>query len=481
MKRLLRPFKRLQWKLTFSYALTTALVLLLIEISVVIAAFVYTNATVPTFLLSGLQQQAVQAAPYFVHNGTPDQKELSSWLSIPTSSYFPGAPPLQASLTVVNGQGEVIAATGTNVVPAGAPMQTQLPGQAGTHLQVILAGKSQGQVDILSNGAMVVIAPIEGSDRKIVGALVQNTVPHMLDQQNRYWVSFYLQLAPPFLLVTTIISVIVGTLFGFVTTRGFTRRFKRLSRTVDNWSQGNFSLDVKDSSGDEIGQLVRQLNHMAEQLQNLLQMRQKLATLEERNRLARDLHDSVKQQVFAVSMQVSTARALLGRDGEAARAHLTEAERLVRQAQQELTSLIRELRPMALEGKGLELALQEYVAQWSPQTGIRAHVQVEGEQTLPLMVEEALYRIAQEALSNVARHSKATTVQVGLTGTPKDVTLSIIDDGQGFDVTPVNGQGVGLLSMRERMQALDGEVHVKSVKGEGTTVIARCERTGAAG
>jgi two-component system, NarL family, sensor histidine kinase LiaS len=147
----------------------------------------------------------------------------------------------------------------------------------------------------------------------------------------------------------------------------------------------------------------------------------------------------------------------------------------VRQAQQELTSLIRELRPVALEGKGLALALQEYVAQWSEQTGIAAEVQVEGEQAQPLMVEQALYRIAQEALSNVTRHSKATTVQVRLACEPEATMLTIADNGQGFDTAVANGQGVGLLSMRERVQALRGEVHVKSSRGQGTTVFARVD------
>src|SRR5207245_9302396 len=123
---------------------------------------------------------------------------------------------------------------------------------------------------------------------------------------------------------------------------------------------------------------------MAEHLQNLLQARQKLATLEERNRLARDLHDSVKQQVFAVAMQIGATRLLIQRDTAAAEVRLNEAQKLVRQAQQELTSLIRELRPVALEEKGLVIALRELVAQWALQADIAAHVHVEEIQALPL-------------------------------------------------------------------------------------------------
>ncbi|HEX4208004.1 MAG TPA: sensor histidine kinase [Ktedonobacteraceae bacterium] len=225
-------------------------------------------------------------------------------------------------------------------------------------------------------------------------------------------------------------------------------------------------------------QTTRQLNSMADQVRNLLQARQKLATLEERNRLARDLHDSVKQQVFAVSMQIGATRFLLRRDADAAETRLLEAEKLVHQAQQELTLLIRELRPVALEGKGLATALREMATQWTQQTTIVANVRIEDMQTLLLTVEEALFRVAQESLSNVARHSKATLVQIALTTNEETVTLSVTDNGQGFSPTERSCLGVGLLSMQERMRALGGDTQVVSAPGKGTRIIAYCQRLG---
>jgi signal transduction histidine kinase len=279
-------------------------------------------------------------------------------------------------------------------------------------------------------------------------------------------------------LVFLVFGAIAGAIFGLVTARGFTRRFARVATVVDRWSQGDFSLLALDRSDDELGQLARQLNRMAEQLQHLLQTRQKLATLEERNRLARELHDSVKQQVFAVSLQVSTAKGLMAHDADEARAHLGEAERLVRQAQLELTSLIRELRPAALEHQGLLPALREFAAQWSRQSGIAVDIQTEGEaeheDDPPLLVEETLFRIAQEALANVGRHSQATNVTVRVVRERAGATLTVADNGQGFDPATTTGQGVGLLSMRERAQALGGEVVVASAPGQGTTVTAHC-------
>jgi len=177
-------------------------------------------------------------------------------------------------------------------------------------------------------------------------------------------------------------------------------------------------------------------------------------------------------------MQIGATKVLLKRDVDAAEVRLNEADKLVRQAQQELTSLIRELRPIALEGKGLVAALRELATEWTQQTDIVANLRVEGTQTLPLTIEEALFRVAQEALANVARHSKATLVQMVLTTTDDTVTLSVSDNGQGFDMSRQGHLGVGLLSMQERMEALGGEVQVESAPGKGTRIVAHCKRLG---
>ena len=122
------------------------------------------------------------------------------------------------------------------------------------------------------------------------------------------------------------------------------------------------------------------------------------------------LHDSVKQQSFAAAAQISAAKTLLKRNPEAAETHIQEAERLTYDLRQELTNLIQELRPAALEGKGLARAVREYAADWSQQNGIPLDVRVQGERALSLEIEQAVYRMVQEALSNIARHSQASSV-----------------------------------------------------------------------
>ena len=258
------------------------------------------------------------------------------------------------------------------------------------------------------------------------------------------------------LLFFILIAALAGTVFGFLAARGPVHRLDRLSEATLAWRQGDFTKFVDDSSGDELGQLARRLNEMALQLENLLETRRELAVVEERNRLARELHDSIKQQAFAAAAQISGVRTLVRRDPETAEVHLEEAERLIYELRQELTSLILELRPAVLDDKGLASAVRKYAADWSRQNGIRSEVRIQGERSLPLDIEQPLFRIMQESLANVARHSKANNVEIGLIYANGEVILTVIDDGGGFDISRTNS-GFGLISMGQRVEPLGGE------------------------
>jgi NarL family two-component system sensor histidine kinase LiaS len=268
----------------------------------------------------------------------------------------------------------------------------------------------------------------------------------------------------------------LGALFGLVMSRGLTRRLSALSRAADAWSQGDFRPFPVDRSNDEIGVLGRRLQSMAERIQNLLQSQQELAVLEERHRLARDLHDTVKQQSFATLMQVRAARNLIDTNAEAASEHLTTAEGLLKSSQQELGLLISELRPAALEGQGLAGALRAYLNSWAEHTRIPAEIQVTSERRLPLAVEQTLYRVAQEALANVARHSRASAVLAQLAYSDRDVRLTILDNGVGF-LPGENNSGFGLKSMRERVEEYGGKMDIASQSNQGTRVTAQIPLT----
>ena len=223
-------------------------------------------------------------------------------------------------------------------------------------------------------------------------------------------------------------------------------------------------------------ELARQHNlRLLEELQSTQQKLQELAVVEERNRLARELHDSVKQQVFAISMQLSAARTSLF-ESDKAYASVTQAERLARQAGAELTTLIHELRPPGLEHKDLSTALKEHLAEWSRQNEIKVEANIEDGLSMAVPVEQALFRVAQETLSNVARHSQANRVTVTLAGENRDIVLTIEDNGIGFDFENAI-KGVGLESMRERLDAVDGHLEVTSQWKNGTCMTARARRS----
>ena len=160
---------------------------------------------------------------------------------------------------------------------------------------------------------------------------------------------------------------------------------------------------------------------------------------------------------------------MLKPDPEAAESHIEEAERLIDDLRQELTSLIQELRPAALENKGLAPAVRDYVEDWSRQNGISAEVIVQGERSLPLDSEQSLYRIMQEALANVARHSEAAKVGINLLYSKEEISLTVTDDGHGYGADDTS-RGFGLSSMLDRAQGAGGKLTVESVLEKGTTV-----------
>jgi NarL family two-component system sensor histidine kinase LiaS len=268
------------------------------------------------------------------------------------------------------------------------------------------------------------------------------------------------------------LALTVGTLTGVVISFNLTQRLSRITLAAEAWSRGDFTATARDTAGDELGQLARDLNRMAERLQTLLATRQELAVVEERNRLARELHDTVKQHVFASALLVRAARKQVDRDPETAKRHLQEAEELAGEMQQELITLIRALRPAAIEDRGLVSVVTEYAGDWAERTGITVDLRIQGERVTKVEVEETLYRVLQEALANVARHSGSAKAEIRLSWQENQVCLSVWDEGRGFDPLTGAGKGLGLVSMRERVEALGGGVSISSSPGD-TRIEAR--------
>jgi signal transduction histidine kinase len=197
-----------------------------------------------------------------------------------------------------------------------------------------------------------------------------------------------------------------------------------------------------------------------------------LAVVKERERLARELHDSVTQSLYSVTLLSEAGRQLV-EAGDLARVegYLKRLGEISQQALKEMRLLVYELRPLVLRREGLAGALQQRLDAVEKRAGVDARLLVEGEIELPAPFEEALYRIAQEALNNALKHADANNVTVRVCCRDGRVELEVIDDGAGFDLGLAGEDGgLGLTSMRERVEKIDGVLDITSASGEGTRV-----------
>ncbi|MFN8474601.1 MAG: sensor histidine kinase [Anaerolineae bacterium] len=474
--RWLGRFNRIQWKLTVSYTVVTSAAVLIVALVPVLVR----SDQLPRLLGLDARQAANRLAP-MVERTPYDSAAMARALTEVTSpDAGPDMPagdagaaprlrfalPAPSFVAVVDADGNVLASRPSLPIGQVFPMNTYP--QAGEALRLALLGESDpGRLYVQRSGEeLYVAAPILTPDLHVLGAFVRDYPATSVQNYLGEILRFFL----PFSLIVIAATAVVGTIFGWLTTRPLVKRLSNVTNAADDWSQGDFSVNIQDRSGDELGELARDLNGMAEQLQRLVQAREELASLEERQRLARDLHDSVKQGMFAVSMNLGAAEALWGQNNDAARAHLETAVTLTRQMQKELTDIIQTLRSEPVQEKGLSQALWEHFGMWEKSTHIALSNDVRLPTVMPVATQEAVYRVIQEGLSNVARHSGATRASVRAAQQGDDLILTIEDNGAGFNADTASG-GVGLRSMRERVEALGGRLDVTS-GARGTRVQA---------
>ena len=309
MRNFFGRFIRLQWKLAFSYAIVTTVIVSLILLILLVVAYTLANVNIfGNFATSLLPSMAQEVSPYLSQEPI-DRDGLDEWLG---SVYGNDRLTMRSADFVMNlddVEYVVITDLAGNIIDGrpGSRLPDQFLASLNDETRPILDGVlrgertgSQASFTDTESGDIFLAAPIFSQEGPQLGALV--VALHIPATNADIFMASLLALVPAILVVLMLASV-SGTIFGFFAARGYARRLNALTSAADSWSQGDFSRLVSDDSGDEIGLLSRRLNRMVQELQTLLETRQELAALEERNRLARDLHDSVKQQVFATAMQ----------------------------------------------------------------------------------------------------------------------------------------------------------------------------------
>ncbi|MCA1552924.1 MAG: GAF domain-containing sensor histidine kinase [Chloroflexi bacterium] len=233
------------------------------------------------------------------------------------------------------------------------------------------------------------------------------------------------------------------------------------------------STDWRELSADDLRLLytVGDLLSISIERARLFTRSTQIGAVEERNRLAREIHDTLAQGLAATTMQLETADVLLekGDSLERAQQAVQHALALTRANLEEARRSVLDLRAAPLEGRTLAEALstlaEEHASKWNVPTQVEV---IGGSRPLPVRVEAGLYRVAQEALTNVVRHAQATALTIQLVLTPERVTLTIEDDGRGFEPSQIPKDRFGLLGLNERVKLLGGQLKLRSQPGAGT-------------
>ncbi|NTU84223.1 MAG: sensor histidine kinase [Chloroflexales bacterium] len=500
---LLKRFATIRWKLTGAF-LAVSLLLALTMIAIFVAGVVYIlNAPIiPQAIGQSARELAAFVSEDLASGGEPDQligtlKRLanaSARKTKPSGGQDPAGVDVQIDapsqgdevlIALVNTQGRVITTTHPLSYAAGVSIAAVEPLPAGDLLSRALQGITNTEQLTAWNTPEhqpIAVAPIVGPEGQIIGVIYLRLV-------NFPAMGLFLANLTPFLATFIVPWLLVsggmGMIYSWLVGRGFARRIARLTEASIDLSDGDLSLRIEDPSRDELGQLGRQFNAMADQLSEslrslrlladrnaqLAEQTAQLAAVEERNRLARELHDSVSQELFSLTMLAAAARRTLDGRPDLTAARLVEIEESARRALEETRSLIFALRPAALDGRGLTPALHDLVAALRERQGLSIDLRVTGERRLPLEYEQALYRIIQEALANVARHSGVRSAVVTLRYESETVALDVRDGGRGFDLNAArNPRSIGLQSMAERAEALGGTLELRSSPGAGTTI-----------
>lgn len=303
----------------------------------------------------------------------------------------------------------------------------------------------------------------------------------------------YLEASPGWLSLLTmwtvlgLMAITAGAAFGSWQSGRTSRRLRQLEEAMLHLEKGHLKGRVVPMGDDEIGRLAGRLARIRSKWEEQVTSLQRLsndnaelasqarftAIVEERQRLARELHDAVSQQLFAISMTATALSRTLDKDPEKAKHQIVLIEEMASVAQSEMRALLLHLRPVHLEGKRLTDGLRDLVQELESRVQIAISTDFDEDISLPKGIENHLFRIVQEALSNTLRHARASKLALTLKKIGETVYMTIRDNGIGFDPNEQKQASYGLKTMQERANELGGSLDIVSAPGKGTRIDIR--------
>ncbi|OZU87935.1 sensor histidine kinase [Virgibacillus indicus] len=292
-----------------------------------------------------------------------------------------------------------------------------------------------------------------------------------------------------FIALYLFLGLIISLYTGFTSSGNMKSRLDSISVLITQFANGNYNSSVRFEEDDEITRIGNELNELGKKLLDQVKSLQRMAdekaefaksahksaVIEERQRLARDLHDAVSQQLFALTMMSEAAVKQLEKNPQIAKTQMEEVAASALQAQTEMRALLLHLRPVHLSGEPLTKGIHNLVNELRQKSQLNFKVEMDEELALSETTEEHVFRIVQESLSNILRHANAKEVNLNVSQRSKELFIHIRDDGKGFDITNNTDKktSYGLKTMRERSEELGGTFTIRSNKDEGTYIDIR--------
>ncbi|WP_028784245.1 sensor histidine kinase [Thalassobacillus devorans] len=285
----------------------------------------------------------------------------------------------------------------------------------------------------------------------------------------------------PYFMLVVSVPIIIGLIIGVVYGWFWRRKLHGIDRQLNELVKGQKRSEPENETIQEIIDIEKHLAQLEEKMNKQVELSQRLATertnerekslqevvVQERNRLARELHDSVSQQLFAASMMMSAINEGDRTEHTAIKKQLAMVEKMIHQSQLEMRALLLHLRPVALKGKSIREGVEELLSELTQKVPMTIEWNIE-DLKLDKGVEDQLFRILQESISNTLRHAKADKLHVLLIERDRLVILRIVDDGIGFDVEQAKSSSYGLQNMQERAYEVGGTFKLVSIEGQGT-------------